>query len=576
MAITAISAAQTIYAADALFHPVGAADAYDLARLADGSIAMIGQNIKNVGGSTFEFVTVVAPTNSSHAPVKYVQGALQGVEVHATVTAGSNGGFVVNWDTFTEGNVTGNSFLRAFTGAGNPIGVTKPHSVNNNLMELAPTALLLANGNYLVTWTDSNASGLVGLDLDIMGRIFNPSGVPLGGEFHLSSTLGQQGGSATAGLPDGRGLVTWIEGNQTVLSDGTVTGADTGLKGRFVSPTGQLGPVEFSIDTIGPAAGHKMEYADLQAVALGNGNFVVAWTEEASETANIAGIGRVSFQVFNAQGAKVGVQHDVAAANSPHDAELVELANGGFAVLWQEPGARLGSVRSAVKTYNMDGGEVGTKTVLSQGGDPLGSKLYHVYDLALMADGKVLAAGTANGTSAGSDAATQIFDFGDERLVGNNAANTLYGKNGVHDVILGLAGADTIKGLSGNDELHGGLGNDVLTGGAGADSFVFDTTLNGISNLDRITDFYAPADTIKLDRTVFTAFVGTAAGTALDPTAFWSSATGLAHDADDRIIYNTATGALTYDSNGDAAGGAVAFAMLAPHLALTNADIVIL
>ena len=45
-----------------------------------------------------------------------------------------------------------------------------------------------------------------------------------------------------------------------------------------------------------------------------------------------------------------------------------------------------------------------------------------------------------------------------------------------------------------------------------------------------------------------------------------------AHDADDRIIYNSANGALIYDSNGNVANGATQFATLSAGLGLTNAD----
>ncbi|KAB2945320.1 MAG: calcium-binding protein, partial [Rhizobiaceae bacterium] len=40
-------------------------------------------------------------------------------------------------------------------------------------------------------------------------------------------------------------------------------------------------------------------------------------------------------------------------------------------------------------------------------------------------------------------------------------------------------------------------------------------------------------------------------------------------------VYNSATGALIYDSNGSAAGGATQFAILGTGLALTNADFLI-
>ena len=85
-----------------------------------------------------------------------------------------------------------------------------------------------------------------------------------------------------------------------------------------------------------------------------------------------------------------------------------------------------------------------------------------------------------------------------------------------------------------------------------------------------MTDFNVPLDTIWLENAVFTKIVGT--GRMTTGQFFKGTA---AHDADDRIVYNSATGALIYDSNGSAAGGAVQFATLAKGLALTNADFVI-
>lgn len=87
---------------------------------------------------------------------------------------------------------------------------------------------------------------------------------------------------------------------------------------------------------------------------------------------------------------------------------------------------------------------------------------------------------------------------------------------------------------------------------------------------------FVPTDTIKLDNAVFTAFGAATVNHALAPDAFWKSATGLAHDINDRIIYNTTTGVITYDVNGSIGGGAVAFAVVGSHLALTNADFMII
>jgi Ca2+-binding RTX toxin-like protein len=127
--------------------------------------------------------------------------------------------------------------------------------------------------------------------------------------------------------------------------------------------------------------------------------------------------------------------------------------------------------------------------------------------------------------------------------------------------------ANTIVGNTGANTLNGGAGLDTLTGGGGADSFVFNTAL-GSGNIDRITDFSAFADTIRLENAIFT---GLAAGT-LAATAFRSNTSGNAADASDRIIYESDTGRLYFDRDGTGAAAKVHFATLATGLTLTNAD----
>jgi uncharacterized delta-60 repeat protein len=155
-------------------------------------------------------------------------------------------------------------------------------------------------------------------------------------------------------------------------------------------------------------------------------------------------------------------------------------------------------------------------------------------------------------------------------LTGNEIAQTITGNAGAN-VLSGLAGNDTLIGNAGNDKLLGGLGNDRLTGGAGNDIFVFNTALNASTNKDTLTDFNVLADTIQIDNAIFTKITGTG---SLSSAQFFKGTA--AHDADDRIIYNAATGILIYDSNGNASGGAIQFATLAKGLALTNADFVII
>ncbi|MBW8285941.1 MAG: calcium-binding protein [Rhizobium sp.] len=154
-----------------------------------------------------------------------------------------------------------------------------------------------------------------------------------------------------------------------------------------------------------------------------------------------------------------------------------------------------------------------------------------------------------------------------------NALNNLMNGNGANNIINGGAGSDTINGGAGNDRLFGNIGNDTLTGGAGADAFVFHSTPNAVTNVDTITDFSVADDSIQLENSVFTT-IG-ALGT-LAAAAFVSNTTGLAQDASDRMIYETDTGNLFFDSNGSAAGGSVLIAVLDPGLLLTNLDFTVI
>jgi Ca2+-binding RTX toxin-like protein len=155
--------------------------------------------------------------------------------------------------------------------------------------------------------------------------------------------------------------------------------------------------------------------------------------------------------------------------------------------------------------------------------------------------------GTADLDGTGTTWHNQITgNAGNNVLSGALGDDTLNGGDG-NDTLNGGDDEDTLNGGNGNDRVEGDQGHDTLTGGAGADSFVFDTAL-GSSNTDHITDFQS-VDRILLDDAVMAALGAPGNFTANDQR-FWASASGAAHDATDRIIYNTSTGGLYYDPDG--------------------------
>ncbi len=207
-------------------------------------------------------------------------------------------------------------------------------------------------------------------------------------------------------------------------------------------------------------------------------------------------------------------------------------------------------------------------------------------ELAIADDGLYLAL-FAQGDQGGAKDDVLTGGNGRDRLVGKKMDDTLSGGIGSdelrgdtgNDSLLGGQDDDWLSGGRGNDKLDGGEGNDILrgdfghdtlTGGAGADIFSF-ANKPITANADKITDFSVVKDTIQLSRAYFTQLTTTG---VLDAAHFVTAKA--AHDSNDYVIYNPATGALLYDADGSGAGAAVRIALLGVDLALTPADIVVI
>jgi Ca2+-binding RTX toxin-like protein len=186
----------------------------------------------------------------------------------------------------------------------------------------------------------------------------------------------------------------------------------------------------------------------------------------------------------------------------------------------------------------------------------------------------VVKAGLAgNDTYTGGNLADIFNGFaGNDTLNGREGNDRLAGDTG-NDTILGAGGNDVLSGDAGADKLNGGAGVDTIVGGANNDIFVFNAA-PVLANRDVIQDFTNVAgnnDVFHLENAVMPKL---GAAGPLKAACFFAGAA--AHDADDRIIYNKANGILTYDSNGNIAGGSVILATLPTKPVLTAADFVVI
>ena len=176
-----------------------------------------------------------------------------------------------------------------------------------------------------------------------------------------------------------------------------------------------------------------------------------------------------------------------------------------------------------------------------------------------------LANTAAQATGYGTDTFISI-----EGLIGGAGADNFTGDLNGNDMFAN-AGKDTLSGGAGADYLSGGLGNDRLTGGADSDFFYFDAKLNAKTNVDTITDFSRVDDSFQLENAIFKKLTKT----GVMSKSFFVVGTK-AKDKNDYIVYDKATGALSYDADGSGKGAAVKFAQVTKGTVLGYNDFLII
>lgn len=162
----------------------------------------------------------------------------------------------------------------------------------------------------------------------------------------------------------------------------------------------------------------------------------------------------------------------------------------------------------------------------------------------------------------------------DDSLTGSAGVDILDGSWG-NDVLVGNAGNDFLYGGGGNDTLIGGAGDDLLdggagenslTGGAGSDTFNLAATnqVGNVLGINIITDFVSGFDKIQFGYLEYNEsnYNYSARADRLSADELVQGYGAVALDANDHLIFDTATGALYYDSDGNGAAEAVQFATL--------------
>ena len=433
--------------------------------LANGRFVVVWTDESQSGGDTSGSAVraqVFNADGSKSGAEFLVNTTVANSQLQPTITALADGGFVVAWtDDSQTGGDPSNFGVRAqaYNADGSLSGAEFLVNTTVTASQYEPTITALADGRFVVTWTDFSN----GADSDIRAQVVNADGSASGAEFLVNTTVASnQYASSITALADGRFVVAWSDDSNP--SGGR---AFTDVRAQVFNADGSLAGTEFLVNT-------KLTSSQSAPTitALADGRFVVSWTDDSQ--LGIFNLGfEVLAQVFNADGSAFGTEFPVNTtySNNGDQSEpvITALADGRFVVVWTDGSLTGGDISfKAIRgqMFNADGSRSGTEFLVNTTatGDQFSPTI------TALADGRFVVGWTDASNGLDSDIRAQIFDPREAAitlngtLAGDDFVGTLFA-----DQIAGYFGDDNLTGAAGDDRLDGEFGNDILRGANGND-----------------------------------------------------------------------------------------------------------
>ncbi len=439
-----------------------------------------------------------------------------------TITALSDGGFVVAWESIGQDGSSGGMYGQRYNSAGVTVGAEFRINTYTTDAQYGPTITALSDGGFVVVWGGEGS----GDDAGIFGQRYDATGTAVGGEFRINTyTFSNQRFPTIAALSDGGFVVSWFSLGQD--------NAGYEIYGQRYDEHGMAVGGEFKIGlfSINPFT----TFSHLSLIGLNDGGFIAVWPNYNNKNyygkrfdANGHAVGDEFFinngfygswypisitalsdggfvvvrdgggsgdyrdiygQRYDAQGVAVGAEFRVNTytANNQYGPTITALSDGGFVVAWESNGQDGSFYGIYGQRYNSAGVAVGAEFRINT----YTTSWQNNPTITALSDGGFVVAWASNGQDGSYDGIyAKRFDASGNEVknsifYGTPQADAIMGTiNG--DVIYGGAGADSVTALAGDDLILGGAGDDVIDGGDGNDtadfsdkSASFTLTLNG-------------------------------------------------------------------------------------------------
>ena len=237
----------------------------------------------------------------------------------------ADGGFVAAW-VGSDGTAEG---IRAqlFNADGTKSGGEFQVNSTTANSQTDPAITQLANGNFVMAWSDFSATGGDQSLTAVRAQVFHPDGTRAGNEFLINTTtVDFQLAPAITGLANGSFVAAWSDTSQT---EGDTE--QSAVRGQVFNADGTRSGAEFLVNTTTAFAQDHPTIAGLR-----DGRFVAAWLDTIpaeDQTWHQA----IRAQVFNRDGTRSSAEFLVDTTDSLRfEPTITPLADGRFAIAWSD------------------------------------------------------------------------------------------------------------------------------------------------------------------------------------------------------------------------------------------------
>jgi uncharacterized protein YheU (UPF0270 family) len=297
----------------------------ELTVLADGSFVVVWSDTGN--GTDVDVRARVFHDDGSEAVGEFVvSAAVAGDQFEPTVATLADGRFVVAWAD--NSGATCDIRARIFNADGTESVAEFVANGTAANSQYLPVVIALADGRFVVSWTDDSRSGGDTSELAIRAAVYNADGSQAVPEFLVNTTAaGSQLESSAIELADGRVVIAWSDfsGNAPDPSNGAV-------RARIFNADFTPVANDFVVNTTVPSY-----QARPAMTALADGGFVVAW-EDLSGSGGDASSLAVRAQLFSAAATRAGGEFlvNTATSSAQFDPAIAALGDGRIVVTWTD------------------------------------------------------------------------------------------------------------------------------------------------------------------------------------------------------------------------------------------------